>query len=56
MYIYVEVQIKLYLQLGYFRTGFEPGTDIMISNILLPKNLAKQLAFRTQITASLCKN
>jgi hypothetical protein len=34
----------------------ESGTDIMIFEIFLPKNLAKILAFFAQTTASLRKN
>jgi hypothetical protein len=33
-----------------------PGTDDMIFKILLPKNLAKTLAFFTQATATFLKN
>jgi hypothetical protein len=32
-----------------------PGTDVMIFKIFSPKNLAKILAFLTQIKAKLCK-
>jgi hypothetical protein len=33
----------------------EPGTDVIIFNIVSPKNLAKILAFFSQTTASFCK-
>jgi hypothetical protein len=33
----------------------DPGTDVMIFKIFLPKNSAKKLAFLTQNKAKLCK-
>jgi hypothetical protein len=32
-----------------------PGTDVMILKIFLPKNITKVLAFFAQATASFCK-
>jgi hypothetical protein len=53
-YGYVRAQSK-WPNVRKIAESGHPGTDIIISKIFLPKNIAKKLAFLTQNKPKLCK-